>query len=429
MSRSRTFLGSAAIYAGTNVLVAGLPLLLLPILTRTLSVDDYGKVAMFTVLISIFGAFTGLNVHGAVGVRYFERDKYDFPSYVVSSLAILLTSTFAVTLVTSLLAGWLADITSIPPEWIIIAALVSGASFIIQTQLAYWQSARRPWSFVSLRLTQSVADAGMTLLLLLGLGWSWQARTTAIAFALTLAAAIALLLMWRTHLLRGRIERAYVRDALAFGIPLIPNVLGALLVGYIDRLIVADRLDIGAAGLYSLGWQLGMVIGLLADAFVRAVVPWLYSNLGKGTEDALGKVVGLIYVCFALFPLLGIAALAAIYLLKGLILPGAFEDALPILPWFFAGNVFRGMYYAVIGVAFYTSRTYIPSLISMVTGLLGIGGTLLRVDDYGLHGAAAAFAASNALTFFMAWWMCARLAPLPWANPLRSLLLLRNGND
>src|SRR5690606_13004257 len=93
VNAARSLLGPALIYAVSNGLAAGLPLLLLPILTRTLTPDEYGLVAMFSVVVTAFGALTGLSVHGAVSMRYFDRDSLDFPRYVGSCLAILAVST------------------------------------------------------------------------------------------------------------------------------------------------------------------------------------------------------------------------------------------------------------------------------------------------------------------------------------------------
>jgi Polysaccharide biosynthesis protein len=51
---------SVFLFAITNVLAAGLPLLLLPLLTRMLTPEDYGLVAMYSVVLTALGALTGL---------------------------------------------------------------------------------------------------------------------------------------------------------------------------------------------------------------------------------------------------------------------------------------------------------------------------------------------------------------------------------
>jgi O-antigen/teichoic acid export membrane protein len=64
--------GKAGIFLGANIVSAGIPFLLLPFLTKALTPSDYGIVAMFGVMVNVFGTLTGLSVHGAIGVRYFE---------------------------------------------------------------------------------------------------------------------------------------------------------------------------------------------------------------------------------------------------------------------------------------------------------------------------------------------------------------------
>ena len=79
MLDQNSLFGSAVVYALTNAISAAISLLVLPVLTRVLTPEEYGRVAMFSVVLTLFGAFTGLNVHGAIGIRYFEKKQIDFP--------------------------------------------------------------------------------------------------------------------------------------------------------------------------------------------------------------------------------------------------------------------------------------------------------------------------------------------------------------
>ena len=103
----RSLFGSAIVYTLTNAVSAGIPVLVLPVLTRVLTPEEYGRVAMFSVVVTLFGAFTGLNVHGAVGIRYFARKDVDFPRYVATCLIILAASTLVVLALVGLLLPWL----------------------------------------------------------------------------------------------------------------------------------------------------------------------------------------------------------------------------------------------------------------------------------------------------------------------------------
>jgi O-antigen/teichoic acid export membrane protein len=411
-----TLIGSALAYTLSNSLGAALPFLMLPILTRVLSPEEYGRVAMFSVLVSVLGAFTGLNVHGAVSIRYFERAQLDFPRYVGTCLLILAVSTAFVAALAWLLHPVIASVTQLPRDWLLAAVLVSGGQFVIQTQLAIWQSAQQPWRYGALRVSQSLLDASLSLVLVLGVGLAWQGRVAGIAIAVAATAIVALFLLFRGGWVSFPPSGQYAANALRFGVPLIPNALGGLMIGAGDRMIVSTTLGIRDLGIYTIAWQVSMVIGLLADAFVKAYGPWLYANLHEGSADALHRIVGATYIAFVFFAVLALVTYLLIRMFGSLLLGAPFMQAIEVLPWFLAGNALLGMYYAVIGLIFFSSRTEIASLITLVSGGLGMLCVYVMSRSYGMQGAAAGFLVGNAIAFVFAWLCGARLFRLPWSD-------------
>ena len=139
MSTIKTLLGNTSIYTGANILNAAIPFLLMPVLTRVLSPADYGTIAMFGIVVSIMGAFTGLSVHGAVGVRYFQLERQRMPSYVGGCLAILAVSSAVMLVVVLVCRRWLEIVAHVPGNWLLVAVLISGAQFLINIRLSLWQ--------------------------------------------------------------------------------------------------------------------------------------------------------------------------------------------------------------------------------------------------------------------------------------------------
>ena len=123
-NRYSSLFKSASIYLITAALTAGSPLILIPLLTRILSPEDYGKVAIFSATVQMLGVLTGLSIHGAIGMRYFDRETLDFPRYVSSCLIILLTSTAITLLLVVVMLPRLEDFTKLPAEWLILAVLL-----------------------------------------------------------------------------------------------------------------------------------------------------------------------------------------------------------------------------------------------------------------------------------------------------------------
>ena len=86
-----------------------------------------------------------------------------------------------------------------------------------------------------------------------------------------------------------------MREALNFGVPLIPHVIGGFSIAAADRFIINEKLGLAAAGIYLVAVQLGMGMGLIADACNKAFVPWLYEQLKLddfGQNGELSRVPG-----------------------------------------------------------------------------------------------------------------------------------------
>lgn len=60
-------------YLVSNILNAIIPFALLPVLTRYLSPEEYGEVAMFQTLLGAMTAFVGLSMAGAAAAYLIKR--------------------------------------------------------------------------------------------------------------------------------------------------------------------------------------------------------------------------------------------------------------------------------------------------------------------------------------------------------------------
>ncbi|MDO9419791.1 MAG: oligosaccharide flippase family protein [Herminiimonas sp.] len=407
------FVGPALIYTLTNALSAAIPFFLLPILTRVLTPEQYGIVAMFSVVVTVFGAFTGLSVHGAIGIRYFEQDRFELRRYIGTCLVILLISTMVVFAAVLLGMPVLERFTKIPGTWLLIAVLVSGAQFVIQIQLVIWQSSRKPWQFGFFRIGQTACDATSSLIFILGLGMAWEGRVGGIALATIGFMAFALYRLNAMQLL-AMPDRGYAKDALAFGVPLIPHVIGGMLIVMVDRFLISNVLDVAATGIYMVAMQIGMALGLLTDSFNRAFSPWLIESLRQ--DDAVRDQVIVKYTYLYFLIVCGIAlslGLSAPFLLS-IFIGDQYQSAASIVIYIAMGFAFGGMYYMVTNYIFYAGKTPMLAVVTLVSGLFNIAITYYLLQKNGLIGAAQGFMLSQALTFLGAWWLAQKARPMPW---------------
>lgn len=423
MNLRHKLFGNAAIYLGANILNAGIPFLLLPILTRVLTPADYGTVAMFGIVLSVLGAFTGLSVHGAIGVRYFQLGKKELADYIGTCVGILVISSSVLFLLVAVFGSWLAGVSGVPSDWLLVAVVLSGFQFLGNIRLSLWQVAGEAKRYGAFQITQSLLNAAISLILILAVGMAWEGRVLGLTVAVTLFGVIALGWLFRDGLLRFPSEwRVHSWDALKFGVPLIPHVIGGLLIVAADRFIIVRLLDVAQAGIYMVALQVGQALGLITESFNKAYAPWLMKNLSKPTEALRVTIVRGTYLYFFLV----LAAAAAFGLLAPMFLSflvgESFRAAGELVIYIALGFAFGGCYYMVTNYVFFESKTKVLALVTFVSGLVNIPLMYILVEHNGIAGAGQAFMLTHALSFIGTWWLAHKLHPMPWLKAFRSTI-------
>lgn len=409
-----SFVRSTSIYIGSSFLNAIVPFLMMPVLTRFLTPSDYGIVAMFTMLVGFVAPFTGLSVHGAVYRQYFELQRSEMKIYIGNSLGILLCSTSISAMVVFVFSSKIVDLTNIPMSWIWAILLVSMSHFVCNILLAIWQVQVKPLWFGLFQNMRTLVNIVLSLVFVVGCNLSWQGRLWGIVITAVASGMIAFYLLNSLGWLQLEYNKNYVKNALSFGIPMIPTSLKDSMMAIVDKLFITNMIDLGATGLYSLGFQLSMALSLLTSSFNSAYVPWLFKKLKQDNIDTNKAIVRLTYAYFLTIVLI---ALIWTFLAGGILRffagPG-FSGAKPFILWLSLGFAFSGMHSMVVNYIYFAQKTALYGLVSLMSVFLNIALNYFLITENGSIGAAQATCITYLLTFLMTWKLSSRVHPMPW---------------
>lgn len=412
---SGLFSGSAT-YLASNILNAVIPFALLPVLTRYLSTTEYGQVAMFQTLVAALAALTGVNTQGAANRKYYDADitHQELAHFVGACVQILFMSSilifFAIFICRQSLANWLGLKTS----WILWAVAVSTAGFLINLRLGQWQIRKLAFKYSALQVSQGFMNATLSLVLVVIFYQGAAGRITAQIWVVPSFAILAVYILIKDQLLSVSWRPDYIREALQFGVPLIPHVVGLFLLTAVDRLVINTELGLSEAGIYMVAVQVTMVMALLFDAINKAYVPWLFEHLKRDRHEEKKLIVRWTYLYFIVaIVIAGLAFALGPYAIEILAGPG-YAQAGKIVGWLALGQAFSGMYLMVTNYVFYSKKTGLLSLSTIGSGALGLGLLILFVKPFGLIGAAWAFAIAMATRFFLTWTVAQKRHPMPW---------------
>lgn len=411
---NKKLLSTGSIYLIANMVNASIPFLLLPILTRVLSPEDYGIIAMFAVLLTLTNAFVGLSVQGAVNVNFFKLDSRKFAEYITSCIFLLVLSAVGVLVVLSSSGIWLEELLGIPYKWILVAVAISFFQFLNKLQLTVWVVKGEAIKYGTLQISNTAINSFLSLFFIFIVGMLWEGRLLGQAIAILIFGLLSVFFLYKQNLFKKPITlKLDIQDALKFGLPLIPHVIGAFVIYSMDRVIITNFLGTVAVGIYMVGVQLGQAMGLFADSFNKVFSPWLMKTLSNDDIDKLA-IVKKTYLSMFFILCIGIVwAVIASYFLP-YIVGSKFQEAKSIIWITCLGFSLQGLYYLVTNYIFFTKKTKLLAIITFVSGLINIPLTYMLVKYYGIEGAAYSFLYVQVLFFISVWYLSAKVYPMPW---------------
>ena len=336
------------IYVLCNFIKISLPFFLLPILTRYLSPFDYGIIATFEILLSIFIVFVGLNAPSAVSVNFFKLSRDDLKIYNGNASYVAIVSFLLTFSIVYFAKTHLAHLLKFPENWLLIMVFVALANYAFSLNITLWQVEEKPLPYGLFLILQTALNFGLSVYFIIVLRWQWQGRFMGIIISSIIFGLISVFILYKRDYLKFSFNPNYIKDILWFGIPLIPHVLGGWLMTAIDRIFINNMVSVAATGIYTVGYQIGAIIGFLIQSFNQAWAPYLFNSLQKNDNAQKVKIVNFTYIMFLLIIMLALLlSIISPFLLKFLVGEN-FYSAYNYVIWIAFGSAANGMYYLVV---------------------------------------------------------------------------------
>lgn len=406
--------GNSLIYTIANIINSAIPLFLLPILTRYLTPFDYGIVATFQVFLAMAIVFVGLNMGGAVSVNYFKMDKQKLKIYI-GNIAFILSISFVLTFCIIYIArNYLSEFINFPKNWLLVAVIIALFQVLSTLNLTLWQVEQKPLPYGIFQVSQTVLNVSLSLIFVVVLNWGWQGRLSGLIINSVVFGLLGIFMIYKRKYINFSFNKHYIKDALFFGIPLIPASLGGWAIVSIDRLFINSMVNVATTGIYTVGYQVGTIINLLVISFNRAWTPFLFEKLKENNHDIKIKIVRFTYLYFICIIALVLAlSFVAPYFLR-LFVGKSFHSASKYVFWIALGYAFNGMRIMTVNYIYYVKKTYISAWVPFFCAGINVVLNYLLIKANGAIGAAQATTITFFLYFIFQWFISARVYKMPW---------------
>ena len=381
---TRIIRGTAAYTAG-GVLQRAVLFLLLPFFTRVLSPSEFGQIGVLTTIASGLTVVVGFGLETAVFRGYLRADTQTDSGRVFTNTVVSFGLVAPLSLAGAFAAFGaeaIAPIFDVPVDALRLACAGAGATAATLVPLALLRSQERLRDYLQLTALQVVVTPVLAILFVAVLGWSvtgWM-LSYALGGGVLLVRGLAIL----GHRWSFDFNVQQLRNALEFGLPLVPHAMSHWGLSVSDRAILGAFVSAPQVGAYYLAYLFCLPISLVAIALSQATQP-LYAVVPV-PDAQIGRVITIQTVLIVLVAI-AVAVLGPAVSLT--LLPGDYAATASLIPWLAAGSALFGLYLMpMAAVALVAGRTQRVWIITLLAALANIGLNLIFVPRFGTAAAA-----------------------------------------
>lgn len=386
-------------YLSAGAITAALAYGTVAVLTRILSTEDYGVFTVFQAMANFVAAIASLNFQVAAN-RYHLEGTSDFPSFARTTSSFLLLVNAVLVALAWVLKAPAAERLNLDGQVLFFAVLVGAlrVPWLMVWKVLVAQMRSRRVTFVS-----GLRDLSLFLGTVSG-AWLLADGGAPLRGALLGVAAASVVVAVPTSLwlLRassgGTLERAHLRYALQFGLPLIPSAVATTALNLLDRVVILDALGPVQTGIYSFAYNIGQVMNLAVLASAQAIGPVFIRLREQRAFDAIEQAWRRVNA-----PLLALSIGLVVFAPEAAILLGdeEYRAGLSIVPWVALGYLARAYAALFSQYAIYVNRTGIHAGGIVLAAVLNGALNVWLVPRYGID--AAAITTFVSFLFVLAW--------------------------
>lgn len=390
-------LKESLIYGLTNALYSGLPILIIPLLVKVLSPEDYGLVELYRNFSLILIPLLGMSTVQSVVRFYYDLENLEFKIFVSNIISL-----HCVTTILGLIS-LLSVSTFIRPvySWLIGFSIVYFLfSQITEILLSIYRAEKSPPKYMMLRLTQVIFDIVLLAIFFFFLkSFDWSYRVYPNVLAAVLVGGISLVVLYKQGYFH-KIEWRLLKMAIMFGAPLILHMVSGYILNIGDRFFILYFLTEKDLGNYTVMYQLGMLVNFLFTSFNLAWGPTFFEMMKAGNTKRIHKIKMISYLGIVFF---NVVVIGFVYLLtKFTLLFEHYEINMGVIILVSISYAFISMYKFESNYYFFYKTTKQLSVITLGAAIITVVLNILLIPIMKLYGCAIATLVASLFMFILA---------------------------
>lgn len=380
------------IYIFGQIIRIGSAFFLIPIYTNLLSTEEYGIIGYCQVIINVLLIILLVAFHGSQTRFYYDnKDKpKEIGSYLFSTNIFLFSISAIYLLIATFYGRQIFNMLNIdiPYDPYIKISLYIPPLMVFNMMMISFYLAKK----------EHIKNAGLHILLfffttlsiiLFLLVFNFKAEGYLLGGLLGNALFFVCFYLFYAKNFKCNLSIKHIKNAFFYGFPLVFHLLSSSLHNMIDRVILEKYIPMSEIGIYTLGYQIGIIIAIIATAFNKSFKPNFYELLLSNEKEKTKKYETRKIYSIWLFFFTSITLLGILFSKEFLYLFASndFYSASSIAPFIMISSFFSGLYYFASSPLFYYKKTKIIPVITFLSFALNLMLNLMLIPEYGIYGA------------------------------------------
>ena len=422
----------SVIYGFGHIVSRFITFLLLPILTVSLTTNEFGIISKFYAFTGFAMAFYRYGMDTALMKFYIEKEnsKLYFSSILILQILSSLIFSGCIFILSKYLSILIFGVYN--QQYIVFLIIIIFSDIMWNLITITLRAEKKPLPFISLNLINVVSILLLTLYYVNQRDMGVEGVLLANVLGSIITLGISSLLLFKRFSIT-KIDISIITPIIKFGLPFLPAAIFAMILESADRFILAYLMNNHFVGIYSATYKLGIFGLLLVMAFNMGWTPYF---LQYGKEKNANKMFATIQTLFlGIMGFLGI--LLTIFIphiihwdIMGYRLIGInFLDGIHILPIILISYYFFGLYVLLLPNIYILEKTYVIPIIRGLGAACNISLNFILIPFCGIVGAAFANLGAFFVMFLAIFFTTNKLQPATynykgWVFPLIMWLLI-----
>lgn len=403
MKEYKLFVQRIGLVGITNILISLSSLILLPVLTKNLTIQDYGMWGLFNTTVAFIPILINFGLPYTM-VRFLavktEKEKIQDGFYSITFIMLLtgIVASLILFLLSKQIAMILFDGNTIVSGILAITVLISAISASFFTFFRTFQQMK---IFSILSLLQTYTMVAIVIFLVKS-GYGIAGAVFGYFIVQFVICMVAMVFVIRQIGFKFP-KFKNIKEYLSFGIPTIPSNLSTWMVDMSDRYVIGILLGTAFVGYYSPGYTLGNIIVMFMAPFTL-LLPSLLSSYYD--QNRMEEVEIHLQYSLKYFMLLAIPAVFGLSFLSRPLLmllstPEIAQNGYLITPFVAVSALLVGIYGITSQVLALEKKTKIIGSMWIIAAIINLVLNILLVPYFGIMAAAVTTLTAYAFTFLI----------------------------